>query len=71
MSAYDGAMSRGMIEESNHRDRLDAPVHQSMLPKYTVSKAVGCRKEKSAIDLARVYGEWKKSLIGQHLWVRD
>ena len=39
-------------------------------PKYAVSQVVGFIKGKSAIHLARVYGERKGSLVGQHFWAR-
>ena len=39
-------------------------------PKYAVSQVVGYIKGKSAIHLARVYGERKRSFVGQHFWAR-
>jgi putative transposase len=42
----------------------------SILPKYAVSQVVGYMKGKSAIHLARVYGERKQNLVGQHFWAR-
>ena len=39
-------------------------------PKYSVSQVVGFIKGKSAIHLARVYGERKRSFLGQHFWAR-
>ena len=39
-------------------------------PKYAVSQVVGYIKGKSAIHLARVYGERKKNFVGQHFWAR-
>jgi putative transposase len=39
-------------------------------PKYAVSQVVGFLKGKSAIHLARVYGEKKRSFVGQHFWAR-
>jgi len=48
------------------------PDHVHMLisipPKYAVSQVVGYIKGKSAIHLARVYGERKRSFVGQHFW---
>lgn len=38
----------------------------SIPPKYAVSQVVG----KSAIHLARVYGERKRNFVGQHFWAR-
>ncbi len=42
----------------------------SILPKYAVSQVVGFIKGKSAIHLARVYGERKRKFVGQHFWAR-
>ena len=50
------------------------PDHVHMLlaipPKYAVSQVVGYLKGKSAIHLARVYGERKRNFVGQHFWAR-
>ena len=50
------------------------PDHVHMLiaipPKYSVSQVIGFIKGKSAIHLARVYGERKKNYAGQHFWAR-
>jgi putative transposase len=48
------------------------PVHMllSIPPKYAVSQVVGYIKGKSAIHLARVYGERKRNFVGQHFWAR-
>jgi putative transposase len=42
----------------------------SVPPKYAVSQVVGYMKGKSAIHLARVYGERKQNFVGQHFWAR-
>ena len=39
-------------------------------PKYAVSQVIGYIKGKSAIHLARVYGERKRSFVGQSFWAR-
>jgi putative transposase len=39
-------------------------------PKYAVSQVVGYIKGKSAIHLARVYGERRRNFVGQHFWAR-
>jgi len=39
-------------------------------PKHAVSQVVGFIKGKSAIHLARVYGERKRNFVGQHFWAR-
>ena len=50
------------------------PDHVHMLiaipPKYAVSQVVGYMKGKSAIHVARVYGERKRNFVGQHFWAR-
>jgi len=50
------------------------PDHVHMLisipPKFAVSQEVGYIKGKSAIHLARVYGECKRNFVGQHFWAR-
>ena len=42
----------------------------SIPPKYSVLQAIGYIKGKSAIHLARVYGERKRNFVGQHFWAR-
>jgi putative transposase len=42
----------------------------SIPPKYSVSSVVGFIKGKSAIHLARVYGEQKQNYTGQSFWAR-
>jgi putative transposase len=42
----------------------------SIPPQYAVPQVVGFIKGKSAIHLARVYGERKRSFVGQHFWAR-
>ena len=42
----------------------------SIPPKHSVSQVVGFIKGKSAIHLARVYGERKRNFVGQHFWAR-
>jgi putative transposase len=39
-------------------------------PKYAVAQVIGFMKGKSAIHLARVYGERKRNFVGQHFWAR-
>ena len=43
----------------------------SIPPKYAVSQVVGFIKGKSAIHLARVYGERKQNYAGQHFSARS
>jgi putative transposase len=42
----------------------------SIPPKHAVSQVIGFIKGKSAIHLARVYGEKKRNFVGQHFWAR-
>ena len=42
----------------------------SIPPKYAVSQVVGFIKGKSAIHLARVYGERRRNFVGQSFWAR-
>ena len=50
------------------------PDHVHMLiaipPKHAVSQVIGYIKGKSAIHLARVYGENRRNFVGQHFWAR-
>ena len=50
------------------------PDHVHMMiaipPKYSVSQVFGYIKGKSAIHLARVYGEKQRNFVGQHFWAR-
>jgi putative transposase len=61
-------------KESRIEERHLMPDHVHMMisipPKYAVSQVVGFIKGKSAIHLARVYGERKRNFVGQHFWAR-
>ena len=61
-------------KESRVEESHLMPDHVHMLlaipPKYAVSQVVGYIKGKSAIHLARVYGERKRNFVGQHFWAR-
>ena len=63
------AQKESQIEEGHLR-----PDHVHMMiaipPKYSVSQVIGYIKGKSAIHLARVYGERKRNFVGQHFWAR-
>ncbi|MBV8575215.1 MAG: IS200/IS605 family transposase [Acetobacteraceae bacterium] len=71
-----GELFRKLAEQKESRiveGRLLADhVHMmiSIPPKYAVSQVVGFIKGKSAIHLARVYGEKKRNFVGQHFWAR-
>ena len=57
------------IEEGN---LMPDHVHMmiSIPPKYAVSQVIGFIKGKSAIHLARVYGETRRNFVGQSFWAR-
>jgi putative transposase len=61
-------------KESRVEEGHMLPDHVHMLlsipPKRSVSQVVGFIKGKSAIHLARVYGERKRNFVGQHFWAR-
>jgi REP-associated tyrosine transposase len=56
--------------EEGHLMRDHVHMMISIPPKYAVSQVVGFIKGKSAIHLARVYGERKRSFVGQNFWAR-
>ena len=64
-----GVQKESRIEEGH---LLLDHVHMliSIPPKYAVSQVIGFINGKSAIHLARVYGEKKRSFVGQHFWAR-
>ena len=51
-----------------------APDHVHMMisipPKYSVSQVVGFIKGKSAIHIARTWGERRRNFRGEHFWAR-
>jgi putative transposase len=73
---YLGEVFRRLAEqrESQVEEGHLMPDHVHMLvripPKYSVAQVVGYIKGKSAIHVARVYGERKKNFVGQHFWAR-
>ena len=42
----------------------------SIPPKYAVSQVIGFIKGKSAIHIARSYGERRRNFVGHHFWAR-
>src|SRR6266404_3866391 len=42
----------------------------SIPPKYSAAQVVGYTKGKSAIHVAREFGERKRNFVGQHFWAR-
>jgi putative transposase len=73
---YLGEVFRGLAaqKESRIEEGHLMPDHVHMMisipPKHAVSQVVGYIKGKSAIHLARVYGERKRNFVGQHFWAR-
>lgn len=63
------AQKESRIEEGH---LMPDHVHRmiSIPPKHAVSQVIGFIKGKSAIHLARVYGERKRNFVGQHFWAR-
>ena len=57
------AQKESRIEEG-HLMRDHVPMLISIPPKYSVSQVIGYIKGKSAIHLARVYGEKKRNFVG-------
>jgi putative transposase len=73
---YLGEVFRRLAEqkESQIEEGHLRPDHVHMMiaipPKYAVSQVIGYIKGRSAIHLARVYGERKRNFVGQHFWAR-
>ena len=71
-----GEVFRGLAEQKQCRilEGHLMPDHVHMLiaipPKHAVSAVVGFIKGKSAIHLARVYGERRRNFVGQRFWAR-
>ena len=76
LRAHLGEVFRRLAEQKESRvlEGHLMPDHVHMLlsipPKYAVSEVVGYIKGKSAIHLARTYGERKQNFTGQHFWAR-
>ena len=70
----EGVRALAQQRESRIEEGHLMPDHVHMMisipPKYAVSQVVGYIKGKSAIHLARVYGERRKNFVGQHFWAR-
>ena len=67
---HDLARQKESKIEEGHMMRDHVHMMISIPPKYAVSQVVGFIKGKSAIHLARVYGERKRNFVGQHFWAR-
>ena len=79
---YLGGVFRTLAEQKESRieeghlmpDHVQMPDHVHMMisipPKYAVSQVIGFIKGKSAIHLARTYGENRRNFVGQSFWAR-
>ena len=56
--------------EEGHLMSDHVPMMIVIPPKNAVSQVIGFIKGKSAIHLARVYGERRRNFVGQHFWAR-
>jgi putative transposase len=71
-----GEVFRGLAtqKECEIKEGHLMPDHVHMLiaipPKYSVAQVIGYIKGKSAIHIARTYGERKRNFVGQHFWAR-
>ena len=64
------AQQKGCRIEEGHLMPDHVHILISIPPKYAVSQVVGFIKGKSAIQIARSYGERKRNFVGQHFWAR-
>lgn len=71
-----GSVFRTLTEQKESRVEEGhlMPDHVHMMisipPKYAVSHVVGFIKGKSAIHVARMFGDRKRNFVGQHFWAR-
>lgn len=71
-----GQVFRTLTEQKESRveEGHVMPDHVHMLlsipPKYAIAQVVGFIKGKSAIHIARTFGERKRNFVGQHFWAR-
>ena len=56
--------------EEGHLMRDHVHMMISIPPKYSVATVVGYIKGKSAIHVARNFGERRQNFVGQHFWAR-
>jgi putative transposase len=57
-----------IVEGHLHVDHVHIVI--SIPPKHVVSQVVGYEKGRSAIHIARTYGERRRNFVGQHFWAR-
>lgn len=76
MRQHLGEVFRRLAEQKESRIEeghlLPDHVHMmiSIPPKFAVSQVIGFIKGKSAIHIARTYGERARNFSGQHFWAR-
>jgi len=76
ISQHLGEVFRRLAEQKDSRIEeghlMPDHVHMMILipPKYAVSQVIGYIKGKSAIHMARTYGERQRNFTGQHFWAR-
>ena len=64
------AMQRESRVEEGHLMADHVHMMVAIPPKYSVAQVVGYIKGKSAIHIARTFGERKRNFVGQHFWAR-
>jgi putative transposase len=64
------AEQKGARIEEGHLLRDHVHMIVSIPPKFSVAQIVGYIKGKSAIHIAREFGERKRNFVGQHFWAR-
>ena len=64
------ALQRESRVEEGHLMADHVHMMVSIPPKYSVAQVVGYIKGKSAIHIARTFGERKRNFVGQHFWAR-
>ena len=64
------AMQRESRVEEGHLMADHVHMMVAIPPKYSVAQVVGYNKGKSAIHIARTFGERKRNFVGQHFWAR-
>jgi putative transposase len=73
---YLGEVFRRLAEQKESRIEEGhlMPDHVHMMisipPKYAISQVIGFIKGKSAVHLARAYGENQRNFVGQSFWAR-
>ena len=64
------ARQKESLIEEGHLVRDHVHMMISIPPKYSVAQVIGFIKGKSAIHIARNFGERRRNFVGQHFWAR-